>query len=248
MELEVNRVGEKYMTNEGYVIEIIEYFNHKNCTIKFEDSSIIKNRRFGNIQRGQIRNSFHKSVFGVGYFGVGKYNRKSYFKIYEAWKSMLGRCYDEKYQEKFPTYIECIVCEDWYNFQNFAKWYEKNYNPESMKSWHLDKDILIKGNKIYSPGTCSFVPNEINSLFIKRASKRGKYPIGVTKRRSRFFACMNTVSKKNYIGYFDTIEEAFQAYKTAKEKHIQEVAEKWRGQITEKTYQALINYKVEITD
>ena len=87
-------------------------------------------------------------------------------------------------------------------------------------------------------------------MFIKRNSKRGKYPIGVIyhKRDEVFYAQININGKKVHLGLFDTPEKAYFMYKTAKEKHIKEVANKYKDQITEQTYQALINYQVEITD
>lgn len=235
----VDRTGEKYITNEGYTVEIIEYFNAHNCTIQFEDKNTIKNLAFYQIRTGQIKNIFHKSVFGKGFRGKGSY--KIGGKKYSTWIQLLRRCYDEKYQEKQPTYKDVVVCEEWHNFQNFAKWFEENY----IEGFHLDKDILFKGNKIYSPETCAFVPQEINSLFTNRGNYRGIFPIGVLKRGEKFRSCVSSIGQ---LGTFDTPEEAFQAYKTAKERHIKEVAEKWKDKITEQTYQALINYKVEIDD
>lgn len=239
-----NRTGEKHITNEGYGVEIIEYFGALNCTIQFEDGNIIINREYSSIVRGTIKNPYHKSVHGVGYFGNGRYSSKTHFKIYYTWNGMLERCYSEKLQKKRPTYIDCTVDTGWCNFQNFAKWFEENYK----ENQHLDKDILIKGNKIYSPDTCAFVPQQINYLFVKCNSKRGKYPIGVFKRGNRFKVQMNINSIQVHLGLFNTPEEAFQTYKTAKEKYIKEVANKYKDQITEQTYQALINYQVEITD
>ena len=157
----------------------------------------------------------------------------------------MQRCYDKKSQEKQISYKNTIVCEEWHNFQNFAEWMENNYNPETMKGWQLDKDILIKGNKIYSPETCSFVPKEINTLILKSYKKRGELPIGVRALPSGRYQART--ANKVY-GTFDTPEEAIQAYKTAKEKHIKEVADKWRGKITDQVYQAMYNYKVEIID
>lgn len=159
---------------------------------------------------------------------------------------MLQRAYDKIWQKEHPAYINCSVDKRWHNFQNFAKWCEDNYTSNNKINWELDKDILVKGNKIYSPENCDFVPQEINNLFIRREKERGDLPIGVTysKNRTRFRA---TVNKKR-IGTFDTIEEAFQAYRVAKEKRIKEFAHKWKPFITERIYNALINYQVEITD
>ena len=156
----------------------------------------------------------------------------------------IERCYDLKRQEKHPTYKGCIVAEEWHDFQNFAEWFENNYK----EGFALDKDILIKGNKIYSPNTCCFVAREINNSFVKSDSIRGKYPIGISKAKDKFIAHISINGKRVRLGMFDTPEEAFQVYKIAKEKQIKEVAEKYKNQITGQTYKAMYNYKVEITD
>jgi len=116
------------------------------------------------------------------------------------------------------------------------------------RDFHLDKDILVKGNKVYSPETCCFVPVEINILLIKNNSKRGNLPIGVSKNGNKFQATISKGVIREHLGTFEISEEAFEAYKIAKEVYIKELADKWRGQITEQTYQALINYKVKIND
>lgn len=142
------------------------------------------------------------------------------------------------------------MAEEWHNFQNFAKWFEENYNLETMEGWYLDKDILIKGNKIYSSETCCFVPQEINSIFTDRKSCRGELPIGVRlmNRCKKFYAIISVYGKQKIIGSYNTPEEAFEAYKTEKEKYIKEVADKWRKLIDTRVYQALYNHQVEITD
>lgn len=240
----INRVGEKNITNEGYVIEIIEYFNPTNITVKFNNSTIVKNIQYSNLVRGAVKNPYHKSVLCIGYFGIGKYSSKTHLKIYHTWNSMLQRCYNIKYQERFPTYKGCSVCESWHNFQNFGKWFEENYK----ESFDLDKDILIKDNKIYSPATCTFVPHEINTIFTKSNNSRGKYPIGVCKIGNKFRACFTINRKTINLGTFNTPKEAFYEYKLKKEKQIKELAEKWKPFIKPKVYTSLINYQVEIDD
>ena len=168
-------------------------------------------------------------------------------KYYKSWGSALQRSYDDKLHKKYPTYIGCSVNSEWHNFQNFAKWYEENWKPH-MEGWHLDKDVLIKGNKTYSPENCCFVPLEINKLLTKRQSCRGELPLGVSRRNGRFDAKIRVENKLIHLGMFNTPEEAFQAYKIAKETHIKEVAEIWKPKLATKTYEALINYQVEITD
>ena len=107
---------------------------------------------------------------------------------------------------------------------------------------------MHKGNKEYSPENCCFVPTEINDCFTKRLNERGDYPIGVRKKGNSIIAQINYMGKKKHLGSFKTVEEAFNAYKIAKEQCIKEYAEKYKGQITDEVYNALINYKVEITD
>lgn len=247
----LNRVGEKHTTKSGCELKIVEYLNNYTCTVEFEDGTLLKNIEYSKIKNRSIKNPNHPSVCGIGYTGQGKYvtsKNKKRTAHYLCWRGMITRCYSEKYHKIQPTYKGCIVTSEWHNFQNFAKWFEENYKPEIMQGWQLDKDILIKGNKIYSPETCCFVPQEINNLFPNKPSKRGKYPVGIRKVGNVFQTTTSKNSNLHYLGTFNTPEEAFQAYKTAKEQYIKEVADKWRGKITEQVYNALINYKIEITD
>jgi len=239
--------GDSYNLTNNQVATIIKYYSYKNVSIQFEDGTILHNISVGELKIGKVKNPNSKTLLGVGCFGQGTYksrvNGKS-TKEYSAWTAMLQRCYNKKHQEIQPTYKGCSVTEEWHNFQNFAEWFTNNY----IEGFQLDKDILLKGNKVYSPNMCSFVPHEINSLFTKSNSIRGKLPIGVKNDKGRFVAGIKKGKKNHHIGSYNTPEEAFEAYKTEKEKYIKEVADKYKNQITDKVYQALYDYKVEITD
>lgn len=184
-------------------------------------------------------------VYGVGNNDL-LYTRDT--PSYEAWTSMLERCYSVKYQNEKSTYKGCFVCNEWLLFSNFKKWFDDATNGYK-NGYHLDKDILIKGNKVYSPETCCFVPASINSLLTNRKNFRGEYPIGVRQAKNGKFIA-RSCGEKRHIGVYNTIKEAFNAYKLAKEKHIKELAEKYfqEGKITHKVYIALMKYEVEITD
>ena len=136
-----------------------------------------------------------------------------------------------------------------HKYSHFKEWCNKQVGFD-QDGWQLDKDILVKGNKVYSPNTCVFVPKEINCLIIHRKSVRGEYPIGVTfdPKIGKFRSQMNRGGKKTHMGLFSYPEEAFYAYKEAKEDYIKEVANKWKDQIDHRVYKALMNYQVEITD
>ncbi len=246
------RVGERWLTNEGYWVTIVEYFNNTNCTVRFEDGTEVRGKEYRDIKKGKVKNPYHRSVCGVGYHGQGKYssideNGKNGM-IYTKWNSMIKRCYSKKSIEHRPTYQVCTVDERWHNLQVFGAWYEENFKPH-MQDWELDKDILEKGNKIYSPETCGLVPQEINTLFIKSNKIRGEYPIGVYKNPGggkKFKVC--SPFKDGSDKYCDSIEEAFQTYKIDKEQHIKNKADEWKDKIALNIYEAMYNYPVEITD
>ena len=193
-------------------------------------------------------------MMSIGSIGKGEYNSIKDSKAYMVWKGMLDRCYNEKYRNKYRTYIDCEVCEEWLCFQNFAEWFYENYYEIEGEEIHLDKDILMKGNKMYSPDTCIFVPKRINSLFTKCDRARGSLPVGVRYRRDTNKFRVECSTQKNGVkhrvslGQYDTVEEAFEVYKQFKENYIKEVAEEYKNKIPVKLYEALINYKVEITD
>lgn len=133
----------------------------------------------------------------------------------------------------------------------FAKWWDENYYEIEGQRMEVDKDILHKGNKIYSPNTCVFTPGNINALIINCKKVRGNYPIGVNKLdngkfRARYSNAMS--GKRIHLGCFDTPEEAFRVYKLNKENHIKEVADYYKNQIPERLYKALYNWIIEITD
>ena len=245
-----NRIGEKHINNQGIEFEIIDYKHSSNVTIRYSDGFIAYNVQYTHIKNKSVANPYYKSVCEVGFIGQGKYKSKINNKdtrAYSVWSGMIYRCYSEKSQESRPTFKDVTVCEHWHNFQNFAEWMEDNYDPETMQGWVLDKDILFKGNKIYSPDTCRLVPAEINDT-LKNVKVHNNILIGVSYNiksdNYRTWLPKNKKGKRN----FKTPEEAFQRYKTTREEYIKEVADKYKGQISNEIYQAMYNYQVEITD
>jgi hypothetical protein len=242
------RVGETARSKQGYKLVIKEYRSNSDCDILIFENSIIKNATYQNFKSGLIKNPYHPSVCGVGYLGEGKYIKSISGKVslaYAKWSSMLSRCYTKKFISRYPTYINCSVDERWHNFQIFAEWFEENYR----EGFELDKDILVKGNKVYSPETCCFVPAEVNTILVKNDSRRGELPIGVSKNGTKFQAHITaSTSRPTSLGTYNTVNEAFSAYKNKKEEHIKNIANKWSSSIEEDVYKALINYQVEIYD
>lgn len=176
-------------------------------------------------------------------------------KDYSLWASMLQRCYSENTNARKGVYIGCSVSENFKSYSYFSLWCQEQNGYKSKdcngKVWQLDKDLLVKGNKVYSEDTCVFVPQQINALLTKRQNLRGDHPIGTSLNRKsgKFQAnCKNGDGKLIYLGLHNTPQEAFQAYKVFKEAVIKEVADKYKGQLDPRAYQTLMTYQVEITD
>ena len=129
-------------------------------------------------------------------------------KYYLKWAAMIQRCYDTKHQIDCPTYIGVTICDDWRFYSKFKIWMEST----DWQGKELDKDILVIGNKIYSPDTCCFVSKSLNNFFKPRMSNAGSLPQGVSKNKKRFSAKVRIDKKEFYFGTFDTIQQAEDAY------------------------------------
>jgi len=190
-----------------------------------------------------------KLVFGVG-INDGKYPVRVSGKIlkeYNLWSNLLKRCYCSKTQQRQPTYFGCSVSENFKNYSYFHDWCQTQVG-FSQDGYHLDKDLLFKGNKIYSEATCLFIPRELNALLNSHKAGRGSLPIGVSTCRGKFLAQCCTDKSFDHIGLFNTPELAFQAYKQVKEAFIKRQAEKWKALIDPRAYAALMAYTISITD
>lgn len=201
-------------------------------------------------------NKANKLVRCIGFKGIdySTCSNGKTLKEYSLWSSMLTRC-TEKLWVSRPTYVGTTCSENFKSYSFFYEWCQEQVGfgntDENGKSWCLDKDLLIKGNKIYSEEVCVFVPHRINNLLTKRNASRGKFPIGVYMEttRNRFHAlCSVGKSKRKHLGYFNTPQEAFQAYKTFKEALIKQVANEYKEQLDSRVYEALMNYEVNEND
>ena len=253
-----DRTGEKNYNTFGSEMIIINYRNAHDIDVYFPEYDwIFKGAKYNAFKRGKIKCPYEKTVYGVGYIGEGEYKaleNGKHTKCYNTWYHMLRRCYDEKFHERQPTYKDCKVCDEWYNFQNFGDWYEENYYKVEGERMCLDKDILVKHNKIYSPDTCIFVPERINTLFVKCDNARGESVIGTTLHQGKYVVRCRIInpktgkSKKEHLGVYNTQEKGFEVYKYHKERNINEVADYYFGRIPQKLYNALYKYEVEIDD
>lgn len=147
--------------------------------------------------------------------------------FYRTWVAMLNRCYSTKLHLTQPTYIGCTVCEEWKYLSNFKKWYEENY----IEGFQLDKDILVEGNKVYSPERCRFVPQYLNLLLNTRNNDRGSLPLGVIERKiygnnktTSYYGKCNGIRGEKLSKTFKTIHEAQAWYSETKKRIVKEQA------------------------
>ena len=193
-----------------------------------------------------IRGKLYGIASRLGDAPVGKGKDRAF--EYTTWANMLKRCYSEKDLVDNPSYRDKSVCEQWLIYENFYSWCKQVVHKEF--GWQLDKDLLVKGNKVYSPETCVFLPPRINGVILRCDKSRGDLPIGIHFDKSRLkykVTCQNEFDKQ-YQKRFHSLEDAWLCYKTEKERVIKVIAEKYKDEIDPRAYQALINYTVEITD
>lgn len=237
------KVGGLWKTKDGSEFEVIEILDSRNTIIKFyEPVEYVETVSPSNIVSGSISNKFKPSVCGKGY--LGKYPVDVESKCYKSWSGMMKRVYNPISESTKVNYGDCSVDESWFYIGNYADWFDKQVLQEN---WQLDKDLLIPGNRVYSENACVFLPREVNTFLTNRANHRGEWPIGVTyhPRLNKWQAtCSNNNRGNVYIGVYTSPDAAFQAYKSVKEKYARELAEKWKGIIDDRAYEALMKFDV----
>lgn len=238
-----DRTGEVRKNNFGTLMKIVCYRTSDDIDVEFQDDYhyVKKHSSYANFRRGNIKNPYDKTRYGVGYLGVGKHTASidgEYNYIYDLWADMLNRCYNPK-GNLLAYYGKCAICDEWLNFQHFGDWYEENeYKVDGRL--HIDKDIKCPGNTVYSPETCILVPQRINELFTCRRNNLG-LPVGIrVTSGGNFTASYNGKG----LGTYKTLREAFDVYATNKEQAIKSVAKEYKDIIPLEVYEALLNYRV----
>lgn len=252
-----NRLGEVSFNKKGTKMVIVEYRGRSDVVVEFQDKyKARKHCEYNRFLKGSIVSPYDPNVYNYGFQGEGIYNSKDHGLAWRKWDGMLRRVYSKEYKNKKPSYSSCTICSEWLNFQIFAEWFYLNYYEIEGQIMCLDKDILLKGNKLYSPETCIIVPNNINCLFTKSDSIRSKdLPIGVYRSGNGFRVylkkgCIHGKQNSELfkMSNIETKEKAFGIYKREKEKYIKEVADYYKNKIPQRLYSAMYKYEVDICD
>ena len=244
--------GKIYSSNRFGDVVVLEYINGGRALIQFLNTGYIVEEAWSSIRSGYIKDRSIPSTCGFGFIDVeGASIGKIMTKEYRLWHNMLNRCYNEKSLMNNPTYANCNVDDKWKYLSAFKEWCNEQIGFE-QDGWHLDKDLLLKGNKTYSPDNCCFVPHDINTFLTNGKSYRGDLPVGVIldkgAKTPRYRARLSKFGKYHCYGSYSNPTDAFYAYKKAKEDFAKELANIWKDKIDPRAYEALINWTVEITD
>lgn len=249
--------GKIFNTNSCGDVIVLEYVNTNNVRVKFLNSGGINTTSAGNLRKGLVNDFYAKTVCGVGYLGEGKYKCRvrgrtakvngyragCMTKEYSVWDSMIRRVYGDLSEQNRRTYGDVEVCEEWHNFQNFAEWCQTQ-SGFGKDGYHIDKDILIRGNRVYSPEACCFVPAHINSAVTGMKHTNTTGYSGVWKDKSSYVAEITINGTGISLGSFSDADKASLMYKNIKQTYIRTLAEIYKEDIDHKVYLALKEWEV----
>lgn len=255
-------VGDLLTNNEGFKYKVVDYQNAQNVTIQWQDCGTLQVFMSGAVAKGRIKYLNKKSVFGVGYIGFGRFvpgeRRMSESEervpkvIHRHWRHVLERTVAGHDKSR---YEDCEVVDSWHCFQNFAEWAVVQKNAFAAEGngrlYHLDKDMVKDGNRIYCPEYCVFLPSEVNCFHTKKEVGNTGF-IGVNEIRGEkegyktgYIARCHKGDVREYLGYYDTPEEAHAVYKIHKEAYAKELAKRWEGRIDDRVIEYLENFKIK---
>jgi len=254
------RIGEWNYNNNGSYMQIVNYTYYTNIDVVI--ISILPNNQimyylkqnctYNNFKNGGIRSPYEKTIRNIGYIGEGIYGYNSHPVYYTHWYNMIHRCScDENRSKRNMSYINVDIDPLFYNFQFFAHWCDLNYYEAEGEQMCLDKDILFKDNKTYSPETCCFVPNNINVFFTNHSKDVSSTGVSILPS-GNYRSSLSVNNKINHLNVYKSKEDAIMSYKISKEFEIRRLAHIYlydKGcykfkPFVDKIYPVLSNYKI----
>ena len=237
-------IGETFQSKTGDFV-VLERRDNDKILIRFVADGYEKEVFRQVVYKGNVKNPYYPNVYGIGFFGEGPHKARENgceVRTYKLWNHVIERCYSPRVHFKRQHYSECSVDKQWHNYQEFAEWcqWQTGFSAE----WTLDKDLIVPKNKIYSPDKCIFLPNEINtSLNFKRS---GRYcGVSFHKASNKFVAQIRCGEDSLHLGLFNCEEQAYLAYKAAKESQIKSLASKYKNELSEIAFEALMLWEVK---
>ena len=230
-------VGDVISTNSG-ACRVTKYETRLRVTVTFIDTGYTKTTSTQALRRGSVKDPYFPSIRGVACLGEGKFRASIHSRLtpeYKLYLSVTTRCYDTEFQQKNPTYRKCRLCEDWLNFQTFARDVSQMKN-FGRRGFDLDKDLRILGNKEYGPSACSFIPHCINTVLLRREAE-GVY----LQDGGGFLTKLRMYNENVYLGTFKSKRKAMSIYREAKSEYVIELANTHRKELHPEVYNNLVN-------
>ena len=248
-------LGKVFPSNNYGDVEVIEVLEGSKLKVKFLNTGNIRIYDKVSVTRKEMRDVEAFPVYTTGIQDIKGYLVKGqpHPKDYSVWNNIRQRCYNLNTQDKlYPQYAGCTMSDDFLVFSKFKEWYNNQIGCD-QDGWHIDKDLLVKRNKVYSAETCVLLPQQINTLITGANAIRGDLPKGVYYDKSkginsRYRARVSQDGKYVCYGSYSNLDDAWLAYKEAKEAWVKVVAERWKDKIDPRAYNALLNYTVEWDD
>lgn len=223
-------------------MKIAKFNKTSDIEVEFQDEYKYKVKTtYQNFKRGVVTNPYSRTVYGTGYIGIGRHPThidKKNTKAYATWTDILRRCYYDKERYLHPAYIDCVVCEEWLNYQNFAEWFENNYYDLHEGRMHIDKDVLGKDEKIYCPKNCIFLPQRINMIFMSK-SRKSSLPNGVVQNSTGSYIAYYNGKKYNT---YAVLEDAVAEHSRQKRIHIKNVVDLYGDKLPQRVIEALLTW------
>lgn len=231
----LRKVGSRFKSSTGDWVTIVKDVDYKLVEVVF-DSGTCGNLAYHHLKTGAFRDWMKPTLHGVGYLGCQRIVGEGDSRVYSRWNALITRCYSGE----FVNYIDVKVDEEWHCYNNFRNWLASQPMGREAK-WQVDKDLL--GGRVYSSSNCVLLPQELN-IIISTPPER-YLPTGVIKTSSgEYLAQISYGGKLNrFIGKYPDIETASIKYKEVKEMRVKELADKWKTQLEDRAYFALINWK-----
>lgn len=244
-------LGKVFPSNNYGDVEVIEVLEGSKLKVKFLNTGNIRVYDTVSVTRKEMRDVEAFPVYTTGIQDIKGYLVKGQPKPkdYSVWNGVRQRCYNLNCRGSLPTYEGCTMSDDFLVFSKFKEWYNNQIGCD-QEDWHIDKDLLVKGNKVYSAETCVLLPKQINSAIVIHNRGSNNFPMGViyNSTKTRYRARIQRKEGWESLGTYDTPEEAFYAYKPVKEAYVKSIADVWKDQIDPRAYDALMNWTIDIDD
>lgn len=243
----IAKVGMERIMNCGLTAKIIDIRSYKDIDIIFSNGIIRNNVRSDKFLNGSVLPSCR--VLNPYSKYKSKYGHFDYFDFaISRFIGMHRRCGMFRYKKNYPTYADCYVCNEWYSFDSFINWVSKNYIKTTGINIVLDKDIKVRGNKVYSPDTCLLVPFVINTMFRDSKKSRGEFGLGVAKvfKRNSYRAQMSIGVGTISLGDFSNESDAVASYRNARESRVIDMANKYKTSMTQEAYDCIVSNPLNV--